>query len=467
MTLFRAAQAAVREIRANPEDPTYPLTSATLVELFAGGKTNSGVYVSEASAHKVIAVYRAWSLLAGTIGSLPLQTFSGEPPGGRRWTGDQASLLAYPGGRDPVSGIATPGTPAAMLFYETLVVHLLSWGNAYVVRVPNEARSRIVALDLLMPHQVQPRWTRKTPANPAGKEFVVMDGEGVSTATPADVIHIRALGQSLLQGISPIGAARQALGLAVAAEEYGARLFGSGSLMAGILQTDQRLPAGHAEILKDRWREKLTGLTHAHEVAVLDSGAKWQPIGIPPEDSQFIESRKFQVTEIARLYGIPPHMLGDVEKSTSWGTGIEQQSLGFNIYTLRPWLSRIEQALSNELLPRGVNCRFNVSELLRGDMQAELAAHQTAVLSGQETPNEARAARGLAPMDCGDQLFFPANYSTMQAIANPPEQPAAAPPGAPGAPAAAGVADPQADLDWGLFGGDNGDGEEPEPVAAQ
>lgn len=423
MPLFRAARDTVRELRTGLETPSIPLTSATLVEMFGGQRTHSGVYVSENSAHRVIAVYRAWSLLAGTIGSLPLLAFTGEPPGGVRWPGDAASLLAYPGGRDEVTGIATPGAPSAMVFFETLMVHLLTWGNAYVVKVPNVARTRTVALDLLMPNAVQPRWVRRTERNPYGKEFVVVDDDGVSVSTPADVIHIRAMGPSLLQGLSPIGAARQALGLAVAAEEYGARLFGSGSLMAGILQTDQRLEKAQADALKQRWRDKLTGLAHAHDVAILDAGAKWQPIGIPPEDSQFIESRKFQVTEVARLYGIPPHLLGDIEKSTSWGSGIAEQGIGFNIYTLRPWLTRVEQALSNELLPRGVNCRFNVSELLRGDMQAELAAHQTAVLSGQETPNEARAARGLPPMPGGDELFFPTNYSTMADIVDPPAPP--------------------------------------------
>lgn len=423
MTLLRAARSAFQELRTSPENPAYPLTSAALVDMFAGPKTHSGVSVNEGSAQQVIAVYRAWSLLGGTIGSLPVRAFTGEAPGGGRWDGDQAQLLTYPGGRDPVTGIAVPGTPSAVLFYETLMVHLLAWGNAYVVKIPNQARNRIVALDLLQPSRVQPRWTRKTGANPAGKEFVVLSDDGVSIATPVDVIHIRAMGQDLLQGLSPIGAARQALGLAVAAEEYGARLFGSGNLMAGILQTDQRLQEPDAVRLRERWKAKLRGLDSAYDVAVLDSGAKWQPIGIPPQDSQFIQSREFAVTEVARLYGIPPHMLAQVEKSTSWGTGIEQQSIGFNIYTLRPWLTRIEQSLSNELLPRGVNCRFDVSELLRGDMKAEIEAHQVAVLSGQETPNEARAARGLPPAEGGDALFFPMNYSTMQTIATAPPPP--------------------------------------------
>ncbi len=403
------------------ENPSVPLTSYSLVDLFAGPTVASGVHVSESNAHKVIAVYRAWSLLAGTIGSLPLDAFRGEPPGGERWAGDGASLLAYPGGRDDVSGIATPGSVSAMVFYETLVVHLLTWGNAYVVKVPSTLGNRVASLDLLLPQNVAPRFGKKTAANPSGKEFAVMTGDGVAIATPRDVIHIRAMGSSLLQGISPIGAARQALGLAVAAEEYGARLFGSGSLMAGILQTDQKLTQETADRLKLNWRQKMAGLANAHDVAVLDNGAKWQPVGIPPEDSQFIESRKFQVTEIARLYGIPPHMLGDIEKASSWGTGIEQQSLGFNIYTLRPWLTRIEQALSNELLPRGVNCRFRVDELLRGDIKGRFDALAVAIQNGFMTINEARAREGLGPVEGGDKPMFPANFSTVQAIADPPE----------------------------------------------
>jgi HK97 family phage portal protein len=393
------------------------------VELFAAPNTSSGISVQPGNAERVIAVYAAWSLLAGTIGSLPLQCFKGEPPGGERWEADQAQLLRYPGGRDPVTGIALPGTPSAMVFYETLVQHLLSWGNAYVVKIPSEVGGdRIVMLDLLAPDHVEPRWVRRSQSNPAGKVFFVVDpatGEEM-VATPRDVIHIRAMGDNLLQGLSPIGAARQALGLAVAAEEYGARLFGSGNLMAGILQTDQRLSQDQANTLKERWKSKLQGLATSHDVAVLDLGAKWQPIGIPPEDSQFLQTREFAVTEVARLYRIPPHMLGQVTTSTSWGSGIQQQSIGFNIYTLRTWLSRVEQALSNELLPRGVNCRFNVSELLRGDMKEEVDAHQVAILSGQETPNEARAARGLAPVSGGNELFFPTNYASMKAVAKAP-----------------------------------------------
>jgi HK97 family phage portal protein len=422
--LIRRARETMIELRGNLENPQYPLTSSALVEMFSGNRSDSGVLINERNATRIIAVYRAHALLGGVVGSLPVKAFTGEAPGGTRWTGRESRLLLHPGGIDD-RGNPIPGAPSAVVFYETLMVHLLSWGNAYVVKL-RDGMGRVSALDLLAPNSVSPRWTRRTDANPAGKEFWVIGADGfVSIATPYDVIHVPAMGQSLLQGISPIGAARQALGLAVAAEEYGARLFGSGNLMSGILTTDARLRQGDAEKLRDRWREKMSGLSNAYDVAVLDAGAKWQSIGIPPEDSQFIQTREFAVTEIARLYGIPPHMLGQINTSTSWGSGIEEQGRGFNIYTLRTWLTRIEQAFSNELLGNDVNARFDVTELLRGDTQNEILAHQAAIFSGQETPNEARQARGLPAMADGDELLFPLNYTTVGNVVKPPAPPPA------------------------------------------
>lgn len=423
MPLIRRAIAAVRELRdGSAENPNIPLTSQVLIDMFTGGSTVAGPYINEHNAQRVTAVYRAWSLIAGTIGTLPLRTFAGIAPDEDLWDGPATQLLLYPGGRDPVTGIAYPGAPTATVFYETLVVHLLSWGNAYIVRIPSVGGNRVVALDLLSPWRVMPRWGKRTPTNPTGREFVIQSDDGPMVATPADIIHIRAMGTDLLRGISPIGSARQALGVAVAAEEYGARLFGSGSLMSGILQTDAELEPETAARLKERWRAKMSGLQSSHEVAVMDSGIKFQPVSIPPEDAQFLQTREFAVTEIARLYGIPPHMLMQVDRSTSWGKGIEEQGLAFNNYTLRPWLVRIEQALSNELLPRGINCRFQTGELLRGDVDQRYKAYQVAIQNGLMTPNEARAREGLQPLDGGENLMFPSNFITLKVAveAGPP-----------------------------------------------
>jgi HK97 family phage portal protein len=423
------------ELRASLESPTRPLTDTALLEVLGpGARTDAGPYVSEKTALRVIAVYRAVSLLAGTMAALPLKAYRGQQADAV----DQP-LLDYPGGRDPVTGIPFPGSPSAMVFWETTYAHLLLWGNAYLVKVRttlDPTGGPVVRLEHLRPDRVAPKLIKPTAANPAGKVFAVVDedsanpaDERVMIATPRDVLHIPAVGFDGCMGVSPIGVARQGLGMALAAEEYGARLFGSGSLMSGILQTDAELTQPQAEALKERWTAKITGLAKAHEVAVLDSGAKWQPVAIPPQDSQFIESRKFQVVEIARLYGIPPHMLGDVERSTSWGAGIEQQGLAFIAYTLRPWLARVEQAVSNELLPRGTQARFVLEDLLRGDITARYAAYATGITNSVITVNEARAAEGLQPVPGGGRLLMQANlvpFSTAQP--KPPPAPATTPP---------------------------------------
>ncbi len=408
----------LRELRASVESPSRPLTDVSLLEVLGpGARTDAGPYVTEETSVRVIAVYRALALLAGTLGSLSLRAYRGtDSP-----EAIPAPLLDYPGGRDPLTGIPTPGSMSAMRFWELAYSHLFTWGNAYLTKVPSVVRDDlIVRLEHLQPARVQPKLVKPTVSNPAGKEFAVQDDSGsVMTATPKDVLHVAGFGLHPVQGISPIGAARQALGLALAAEEYGARLFGSGSLMSGILQTDADLTQEQAQSLKDRWTAKLTGLARAHEIAVLDHGAKFQPVSMPPGDTQFIESRKFSVVEIARLYGIPPHLLGDVERSTSWGTGIEQQTLAFIAYTLRPPATRLEQAISNELLPRGQVCRTDFSELLRGDSAARFASYATGITNSILTVNEARKQEGLPAMPGGDRLLMMANLVPFSTKAKP------------------------------------------------
>jgi len=421
-----------RELRASIESPSRPLTDTALLEVLGpGARTDAGPYVSEKTAMQVVAVFRAVHLLGGTMAAMPLRAYRGDA----REPINQP-LLDYPGGRDPITGIPFPGSMTALVFWETVYAHLLLWGNAYLVKIRTVAdpfNGPVVRMDHLRPDHVSPRLVKPTEQNPAGKVFVIIDPDNPEgremIAPPRDVLHIPGLGFDGLMGISPIGAARQALGMALAAEEYGARLFGSGSLMAGILQTDADLTQEQAEALKLRWTAKLTGLAKAHEIAVLDRGAKWQPVGIPPQDSQFIDARKFQVVEIARLYGIPPHMLGDVERTTSWGTGIEQQGLAFIAYTLRPWLARVEQAVSNELLPRGMQARFQLEDLLRGDITARYAAYATGITNAVITVNEARAAEGLQPVPGGDKLLMQANLTPFSTA---PPKPAPIPPATPG-----------------------------------
>jgi phage portal protein BeeE len=202
-----------------------------------------------------------------------------------------------------------------------------------------------------------------------------------------EILHLPGLGYDGICGVSPIRAARESIGLGLAAQEYGAKLFGSGSLATGILQTEQRLTQKQADTLSKRWKEKRTGLGAAHETIVLDKGAKFHQLTIPPEDAQFLESRRFQVTEVCRWFGIPPFLMFETEKSTSWGTGLEQQALGWVKFDLLPELTAVEQRVTKHVLkPQPVYAHYSSRAccaatrrprgLLQGDVGDRRAVHQ-------------------------------------------------------------------------------------------
>lgn len=302
--------------------------------------------------------------------------------------------------------------------------HLALWGNAYLL-IQRDALGRVLYLLPIHPGQVRPG--RRTSDN--AKRYAVSaplpDGSAPRVLGDLDVLHIPGLGYDGIAGISPIRAARQGISLALAAEEFGARLFGNGSLAAGVLQTDQRLTPTQADRLQARWQEKRGGLTHAHDTIVLDKGLKFERLTIPPEDAQFLESRSFQVSEIARMYGVPPHMLMATDKSTSWGSGIEQQTIGFVTYTLRPWLSRIEARLTRLLGPETVYVRFGLEGLLRGDSAQRAAFYNTLFQLGALSTNEIRALEEMSPVEGGDVRYRPLNMGELGAPnSEPPTDPA-------------------------------------------
>jgi HK97 family phage portal protein len=411
--------------RRSVENPLRPLTDAALIDvLSAGQRTHSAIAVSETSSVRMIAVYRACSLVAGTIAMLDLEAFSSRP----RRNPFRSPLLTKPN-----------ADMTSMEFWERVFFAEMLSGNSYNLKTRNGADA-VIDLEPLPIGSVTPRRVARSDRNPWGKEFDVRQDSGwPKVLTPWDILHIPGPGYGLA-GLSPIGVARQGIGLALAQEEYGARLFGSGSLMAGVLQTDQKLKQEEADAIKARWKERIAGLAKAHEVAVLDAGAKYQPIGIPPEDAQFIEGRKFQVTEIARLYGIPPHMLGDVDKSTSWGTGIEQQTLAYIIFTVGPWMRRAEKRLSDECLPRGIEAEFSTRRLLRGDAKARAEAARTWLQNGVKNFDEIRGEEGYGPRPGGQLYMVPANMTLIGEDGEPvhigaggagtdPDEPAPAPEG--------------------------------------
>lgn len=380
----------------NLENPSYPLSAANLIDVLqVGAGTDAEMHVSEKNALGMAAVWRAVNLIASGAASLPLHAYKPVPVIGRdeparqlQTSGIAADLL-----RSPHPDL----TPFEL--WETVYASLLLWGNAYLQILRNPL-GNVAELWPIHPSRVAP-----SRADDYTKRYEI-DGAKRSDGSPwtdYHILHIPGFGYDGIAGLPPIRLARQGIGLAMAAERFGARLFGSGSLAGGILTTEQRLRPDQANSLKQAWKAKVSGLHNAHEVAVLDAGVKFEQLTIPPEDAQFIESRAFQIEEVARIFGIPPHMLMSNEKSTSWGTGIEQQSLGFVTYTLRPWLVRVEQRITKLLAPGPVYAKYALEGLLRGDSAQRAAFYKTMRELGALNPNEIRALEDLPPRDGGDE----------------------------------------------------------------
>ena len=239
-------------------------------------------------------------------------------------------------------------------------------------------------------------------------EDAPLSNESVVPLAPSDVLHIPGLGFDGLVGYSPIAMAKNAIGMAIATEEYGAKFFANGAAPGGVLQ--------HPGIIKDpqkvkeSWNDMYRGSANAHRVAVLEEGMKYQQIGISPEQAQFLETRKFQINEIARIFRIPPHMVGDLEKSSF--SNIEQQSLEFVKYTLDPWVCRWEQSMARRLLldsekPRFF-IKFNLEGLLRGDYQSRMNGYAIGRQNGWMSANDIRALENLdrIPAEQGGDAYL-------------------------------------------------------------
>jgi HK97 family phage portal protein len=228
----------------------------------------------------------------------------------------------------------------------------------------------------------------------------------------SEVMHIRRYSlPGCLNGISPIEQARQGIGLGLAAERYGARYFGDSANPSSVLESDQNMDDDEVTRVQRNWIASHGGRRHP---AIMSGGLKWRPISISPNESQFLETRKFQRGEIASLFRVPPHMIGDTEKSTSWGTGIEQQSIGFVTYTLGPWLRCIEGAFTN-LLPKGQFFRFNVDALLRGDIKSRYEAYSQARNAGWLNVDEIRELEDREPVPggAGQDFLQPLNFGPL------------------------------------------------------
>ena len=344
---------------------------------FLFGRTTSGKPVNERTAMQTTAVYACVRILAEAIASLPLHVYEYQDDGGKKLVHDHPLYYLLHDEPNPEM--------TSFVFRETLMSHLLIWGNAYA-QIIRDGAGRVLGLYPLLPDKMEVQrddrgniyyvYSRNSDENPTFKEY------GNIKLKAEDVLHIPGLGFDGLIGYSPIAMAKNAVGMTLACEEYGASFFANGANPGGVLE--------HPGVLKDpskvreSWNSVYRGVNNAHKIAVLEEGMKYQQIGIPPEEAQFLETRKFQINEIARLYRIPPHMIGDLDKSSF--SNIEQQSLEFVKYTLDPWVIRWEQSLQRSLLLPGEKGKYfiklNVDGLLRGDYQSRMTGYATARQNG-------------------------------------------------------------------------------------
>ena len=356
---------------------------------FLMGSSTSGKRVNERSAMQMTAVYSCVRILSEAVAGLPLHLYQYTDKGSKEKAVDNPLYFLL---HDEPNTEMT-----SFVFRETLMTHLLLWGNAYSQIIRN-GKGEVVGLYPLMPDRMTVNRDEK------GRlyyEYMVSSDDaktlkdGTVRLSPYDVLHIPGLGFDGLVGYSPIAMAKNAIGLAIAAEEYGSKFYANGATPSGILEYPGTVK--EPDKVRESWNAGFGGSSNAHKIAVLEEGMKYTPISISPNEAQFLETRKFQINEIARIFRVPPHMVGDLEKSSF--SNIEQQSLEFVKYTLEPWLVRWEQAMQRALIPQDDKSKyfikFNVDGLLRGDYQSRMQGYATARQNGWMSANDIRELENL------------------------------------------------------------------------
>jgi HK97 family phage portal protein len=428
------------EIRSSLENPQTPLSypAELLLDIFNGGRTDAGLRVSELTALQVTTVWACVSLVSSAIGFLPFhiyeQTTSADGRRSKRLAPDHDlyDLVRYEPNPEMTS----------FTFRKTLQAHLLLWGNGYA-EIERDAGNRIVALWPRNPYRTRP-YRIGSPMVLNGEQFpagalVYKTTEGTEeqtevylaapqgperTIAPADMIHLPGLSLDGRLGQSVIQTARQAVGLSLATEKYGAKYFGNGARPGGVIQHPGKLTPESREVLRRSWQEAQGG-ENAHRVAVLEQGMTWKEAANAPEEAQFLQTRQFQKHEIASIFSVPPHMIGDTEKQNRANT--EQIGLEFVTYTLGPWLEAWQQEMKRKCFPkvgRTANkffVKFETRQLTMPDAEGLRNFITTVKQWGVGSTNDVRELLDWNPIDqpAADELWQPVNMQALGASEPP------------------------------------------------
>lgn len=358
---------------------------------FYFGGTSSGKCVNERTSLQITAVYTCIRVIAEAIAGLPLHLYKSKSEGKEKAkTHPLYSIL-----HDEPNPEMT-----SFVFRETLMGHLLLYGNAYAQIIRN-GRGDVMGLYPLMPNKMQ---VDRASNGEIYYTYILGSGDSpeiknnktnVVYLRRSDVLHIPGLGYDGIVGYSPIALAKNTIGMAIACEEYGAKFFANDASPSGILEHPGIL--NDPEKLRKSWNEMFSGSGNSHKIAVLEEGLQFKNISVSPNEAQFLETRQFQLNEIARIFRVPPHMVGDLERSTF--SNIEEQSLEFVKYTLAPWISRWEQSLKKALLNESEKkdyfIQFNVDGLLRGDYQSRMNGYSIGIQNGFLSVNDVRSFENM------------------------------------------------------------------------
>ncbi len=365
-----------------------PRDAVSAATTFSFGSSNAGKSVTARSAIQVSVVYACVRVIAETIASLPFGIYEETDAG-------SVKALEHPLYR--ILHDEPNPEMTSFVWRETILTHLLLWGNAYC-QILRNGRGKIIGLYPLLPDRME----------------VDRDANGVLTYTyttttgntvrlrPEDVLHIPGLGFDGVMGYSPIAVERNAIGLGIAAEEFGSKFFSNGATPSGILTHPNTVK--NPKALRESWMDAYGGSSNANRVAILEEGMTFTRISLPNNEAQFLETRRFQVEEICRIYRVPPHMIGDLERATF--SNIENQSISFAVHTIRPWLVRIEQIVNKALFPEKEKghffARFNLDGLMRGDYKSRMEGYAIARQNGWMSANDIRELENLNPLSDED-----------------------------------------------------------------
>ena len=351
---------------------------------FYFGTSASGKTVNPRNAVQVSTVYACVRVIAETIASLPLGVYEETDDGNRKATDHPLYRLLH----DEPNPEMT-----SFVMRETMLTHLLLWGNSYS-QIIRTGRNKVVGLYPLLPDKMDV--DRDTKGN---LTYTYTTTEGAQVVlSPSDVLHIPGLGFDGIMGYSPIALEKNAIGLGIAAEEYGSRFFQNGARPSGILTHPNTVK--DPKRLRESWNAAYGGSTNGSKVAILEESMTFTPISLPNNEAQSLETRKFQVEEICRIFRVPPHLIGNLDRATF--SNIENQSIDFAVHTIRPWLVRIEQAMNRALFAESEKGRFyvqfNIDGLMRGDYKSRMEGYSIGRQNGWLSANDIRSLENMNPI---------------------------------------------------------------------